>query len=179
MTLEQFRGTTIVAVKKDGKTVIAGDGQVTMGQQVILKGTAHKVRRLFDGKVVVGFAGGTADAFAMCEEFEKMLNKYSGSLMRSAVEYAKNIRSRGHSNAEAMMIIADKTTLLILTSNGDVVEPDDGVCAIGSGGNYALSAAKALLKNTDLGAKEIAIKSMEIASDICIFTNSNYVVEEV
>ena len=177
--MEQFRGTTIVAVKKDGKTVIAGDGQVTMGQQVILKGTAHKVRRLFDGKVVVGFAGGTADAFAMCEEFEKMLNKYSGSLMRSAVEYAKNIRSRGHSNAEAMMIIADKTTLLILTSNGDVVEPDDGVCAIGSGGNYALSAAKALLKNTDLGAKEIAIKSMEIASDICIFTNSNYVVEEV
>ena len=95
--MEQFRGTTIVAVKKDGKTVIAGDGQVTMGQQVILKGTAHKVRRLFDGKGVVGFAGGTADAFAMCEEFEKMLNKYSGSLLRSAVEYAKNIRSRGHS----------------------------------------------------------------------------------
>ena len=177
--MEQFRGTTIVAVKKDGKTVVAGDGQVTMGQQVILKGTAHKVRRLFDGKVVVGFAGGTADAFAMCEEFEKMLNKYSGSLLRSAVEYAKNIRSRGQSNAEAMMIIADKNTLLILTSNGDVVEPDDGVCAIGSGGNYALSAAKALIKNTTLDAKEIAIKSMEIATEICVFTNSNYVVEEV
>ena len=177
--MEQFRGTTIVAVKKENQTVIAGDGQVTMGQQVILKGTAHKVRRLFDGKVVVGFAGGTADAFAMCEEFEKMLNKYSGSLLRSAVEYAKNIRSRGHSNAEAMMIIADKNTLLILTSNGDVVEPDDGVCAIGSGGNYALSAAKALIKNTTLDAKEIAIKAMEIASDICVFTNSNYVVEEV
>jgi len=177
--MEQFRGTTIVAVKKENKTVIAGDGQVTMGQQVILKGTAHKVRRLFDGKVVVGFAGGTADAFAMCEEFEKMLNKYSGSLLRSAVEYAKNIRSRGHNNAEAMMIIADKNTLLILTSNGDVVEPDDGVCAIGSGGNYALSAAKALIKNTTLDAKEIAIKAMEIASDICVFTNSNYVVEEV
>lgn len=177
--MEQFRGTTIVAVKKDGKTVVAGDGQVTMGQQVILKGTAHKVRRLFENKVVVGFAGGTADAFAMCEEFEKMLNKYSGSLMRSAVEYAKNIRNGSKSNSEAMMIVADKDTLLILTSVGDVVEPDDGVCAIGSGGNYALSAAKALIRNTDLSAKEIAIKSMEIASDICVFTNGNYVVEEV
>ena len=177
--MEQFRGTTIVAVKKNGKTVIAGDGQVSMGQLVILKGKAHKVRRLFDDKVVVGFAGGTADAFAMCEEFEKMLNKYSGSLMRSAVEYAKNIRNGARSNAEAMMIVADKGTLLILTSVGDVVEPDDGVCAIGSGGNYALSAAKALIKNTDLDAKTIALKAMEIASDICVFTNSNYVVEEV
>ncbi len=177
--MEQFRGTTIVAVKKDGKTVIAGDGQVTMGQSVILKGSAHKVRRLFDGKVVVGFAGGTADAFAMCEEFEKMLNKYSGSLMRSAVEYAKNIRNGARSNAEAMMIVADKDTLLILTSVGDVIEPDDGICAIGSGGNYALAAAKALMKNTDLDAKSIATKAMEIASDICVFTNSNYVIEEV
>ncbi|HIU06306.1 MAG TPA: ATP-dependent protease subunit HslV, partial [Candidatus Onthoplasma faecigallinarum] len=176
--MEQFRGTTIVAVKKNGKTVIAGDGQVTMGQSVILKGTAHKVRRLYDDKVVVGFAGGTADAFAMCEEFEKMLNKYSGSLMRSAVEYAKNIRNGPHGNAEAMMIVADKDTLLILTSVGDVVEPDDGVCAIGSGGNYALSAAKALIRNTDLDAREIAIKAMEIASSICVFTNNNYVVEE-
>ena len=123
--MEQFRGTTIVAVKKDGKTVIAGDGQVTMGQQVILKGTAHKVRRLFDGKVVVGFAGGTADAFAMCEEFEKMLNKYSGSLMRSAVEYAKNIRNGHRGNSEALMIVADKNTFLILTSMGDDIEPDD------------------------------------------------------
>lgn len=177
--MEQFRGTTIVAVKKDGKTVVAGDGQVTMGQSVILKGSAHKVRRLFDGKVVVGFAGGTADAFSMCEEFEKMLNKYSGSLMRSAVEYAKNIRNGARSNAEAMMIVADKDTLLILTSVGDVIEPDDGICAIGSGGNYALAAAKALLKNTKLDAKSIATKAMEIASDICVFTNSNYVIEEV
>ena len=177
--MEQFRGTTIVAVKKDGKTVIPGDGQVTMGQSVILKGSAHKVRRLFDGKVVVGFAGGTADAFAMCEEFEKMLNKYSGSLMRSAVEYAKNIRNGARSNAEAMMIVADKDTLLILTSVGDVIEPDDGICAIGSGGNYALAAAKALMKNTKLDAKSIATKAMEIASDICVFTNTNYVIEEV
>ena len=177
--MEQFRGTTIVAVKKDGKTVVAGDGQVTMGQQVILKGTAHKVRRLFDNKVVVGFAGGTADAFAMCEEFEKMLNKYSGSLLRSAVEYAKNIRSRGHSNAEAMMIVADKSTLLILTSSGDVVEPDDGICAIGSGGNYALAAARALAKETTLSAEEIAKKSLLIASEICVYTNGHITVEKI
>ena len=176
--MEQFRGTTIVAVKKNGKTVIAGDGQVTMGQQIVLKGNAHKVRRLYDGKVVVGFAGGTADAFAICEEFEKMLNKYSGSLMRSAVEYAKSTRG-AHRNAEAMMIVADKNTLLILTGVGDVIEPDDGICAIGSGGNYALSAAKALIRNTHMDAREIAVKSMEIASEICIFTNSNFVVEEV
>lgn len=176
--MEQLRSTTIVAVKKDGRTVLAGDGQVTMGQQVIFKGKAHKVRRLYDGKVVVGFAGGSADAFAMCEEFEKMLNKFSGSLMRSAIEYAKNIRS-AHANTEALMIVADKQTLLILTGVGDVIEPDDGVCAIGSGGNYALAAAKALIKNTDLDAKTIAVKAMEIATDICVFTNGNYVVEEV
>lgn len=177
--MEQFKGTTIMAVKRDGKTVIAGDGQVTMGESVILKGNAHKVRRLFDDRVVVGFAGGTADAFYMCEEFEKMLNKYSGSLMRSAVEYAKNIRSMGHNNSQALMIVADKNNLLILTSMGDVIEPDDGVCAIGSGGNYALSAGKALIRNTNLSAREIAVKSMEIASDICVFTNKSFVVEEV
>ncbi len=177
--MEQFKGTTIVAVKRDGKTVIAGDGQVTMGQSIVFKGKAHKVRRLYDDKVVVGFAGGTADAFFMCEEFEKMLNKYSGSLMRSSVEYAKSIRSAGHNNSEALMIVADKSTLLVLTSMGDVIEPDDGVCAIGSGGNFALSAAKALINNTDLDAKTIALKAMEIASEICVFTNNNFVVEEV
>ena len=177
--MEQFRGTTILAVKKDGKTVIAGDGQVTMGQQIIIKGTSRKVRRIYDGKVVIGFAGGTADAFTMFEEFEKMLNKFSGNLMRSAVEYAKSIRNGGRSNSESMMIVANKDNLFILTSVGDVLEPDDGVCAIGSGGNYALSAAKALLHNTDLDAREIAIKSMQIATEICVFTNSNYVVEEV
>ena len=177
--MEQFKGTTIVAVKRDGKAVIAGDGQVTMGQSIIFKGKAHKVRRLYDDKVVVGFAGGTADAFFMCEEFEKMLNKYSGSLMRSSVEYAKSIRSGGHNNSEALMIVADKSTLLVLTSAGDVIEPDDGVCAIGSGGNFALSAAKALINNTKLDAKTIALKAMEIASEICVFTNNNFVVEEV
>ncbi len=177
--MEQFRGTTIVAVKKDGKTVIAGDGQVTMGKEVIFKGSAKKVRRLYDDKVIVGFAGGTVDAFAMCEEFEKLLSKYSGSLMRSAVEYAKNIRAGGKANSEAMMIIADKDNLFILSGIGDVIEPDDGICAIGSGGNYALAAAKALLQNTDLSAREIAMKAIDIASDICVFTNKNFVVEEV
>mgnify|MGYP005762199171 FL=1 len=177
--MEQFRGTTIVAVKKDGKTVIAGDGQVTMGKEVIFKGSAKKVRRLYDDKVIVGFAGGTVAAFAMCEEFEKLLSKYSGSLMRSAVEYAKNIRAGGKANSEAMMIIADKDNLFILSGIGDVIEPDDGICAIGSGGNYALAAAKALLQNTDLSAREIAMKAIDIASDICVFTNKNFVVEEV
>lgn len=177
--MEQFRGTTIVAVKKDGKTVIAGDGQVTMGKEVIFKGSAKKVRRLYDDKVIVGFAGGTVDAFAMCEEFEKLLSKYSGSLMRSAVEYAKNIRTGGKANSEAMMIIADMDNLFILSGIGDVIEPDDGICAIGSGGNYALAAAKALLQNTDLSAREIAMKAIDIASDICVFTNKNFVVEEV
>ncbi len=178
--MEQFRGTTIVAVKRNGKTVIAGDGQVTLGEKIVLKGTAHKVRRLYNGKVIVGFAGGTADAFAMFEEFEKMLNKYSGSLMRSSVEYAKTLRNGGgHNESGAIMIVADKDTLLMLTSIGDVVEPDDGICATGSGGFYALSAAKALMRNTDLDARTIALQSMEIASDICIFTNKNFVVEEV
>ncbi len=178
--MEQFRGTTIIAIKRNGKTVIAGDGQVTLGEHVILKGTAHKVRRLYNGKVIVGFAGGTADAYAMFEEFEKMLNKYSGSLMRSAVEYAKTLRSTGgHNSSGACMIVADKDTLLMLTSVGDVVEPDEGVCATGSGGYYALSAAKALIRNTDLDAKTIAIKSMEIASDICVYTNKNFIIEEI
>ncbi|MBR2969610.1 MAG: ATP-dependent protease subunit HslV [Clostridia bacterium] len=176
--MEQFKGTTILAVKKDDKTVIIGDGQVTMGQQVIFKGHSRKVRRIYNDNVVIGFAGGTADAFAMSEEFEKMLNKYSGSLMRSAIEYARGVRNGGRTG-EAMMIVADKDTLLIISGVGDVIEPDDGICAIGSGGNFALSAAKALLRNTELSARDIALKSMEIASDICVFTNTNYVIEEV
>ena len=177
--MEQFRGTTIVAVKKDGKTVIAGDGQVTMGQQVILKGTAHKVRRLFEGKVVVGFAGGTADAFAMCEEFEKMLNKYSGSLMRSAVEYAKNIRNGHRGNSEALMIVADKNMMLVLSGNGEVIEPEGDVCSIGSGSLYALASATALMENTDFDAMDIAKKSMKIASDMCVYTNDHFTIEEL
>lgn len=174
-----IKGTTIIGVKKNGQIAIAGDGQVTLGQSTILKGNAHKVRRIYDGKVIVGFAGGTADAFNLCEKFEKMLNKYSGSLLRSAVELAKLWRGdAGIRNLEAMMIVADNENMFIITGVGDVVEPDDGVCAIGSGGNYALSAGKALIRNTDLSAKEIALKSMEIASEICIFTNNNFIVEE-
>ena len=174
-----IKGTTIIGVKKDGKIAIAGDGQVTMGQSTILKGSAHKVRRIYDGKVIVGFAGGTADAFSLCEKFESMLNKYSGSLLRSAVELAKLWRGdMSMKNLEAMLIVADKDNMLIVTGLGDVVEPDDGVCAIGSGGNYALSAGKALIRNTDLSAKEVALKSMEIAAEICVFTNNNFIVEE-
>ena len=174
-----IKGTTIIGVKKDGKIAIAGDGQVTMGQSTILKGNAHKVRRIYDGKVIVGFAGGTADAFSLCEKFESMLNKYSGSLLRSAVELAKLWRGdMSMKNLEAMLIVADKDNMLIVTGLGDVVEPDDGVCAIGSGGNYALSAGKALIRNTELSAKEVALKSMEIAAEICVFTNNNFIVEE-
>ena len=175
----EIRGTTIIGVKKDGQIAIAGDGQVTMGQSTILKGSAHKVRRIYDGKVIVGFAGGTADAFTLCEKFEGMLNKYSGSLLRSAVELAKLWRTdMAIKNLEALMIVADKENMYIVTGVGDVVEPDDGVCAIGSGGNYALSAGKALIRNTDLTAKQIALKSMEIASEICVFTNDHFIVEE-
>ena len=176
----EIRGTTILAVKKDGKTVIAGDGQVTMGQSVILKGTAVKVRKIYQDKVIVGFAGSTADAFNLTEKFEKQLQKYSGNLMRAAVELAQLWRTdKILRNLDALMIVADKENLVLLTGAGDVFEPEDGICAIGSGGNYALAAAKALFQNTKFSAKEIARKAMEIASDICVFTNSNFVIEEV
>ncbi|MEG1581616.1 MAG: ATP-dependent protease subunit HslV [Clostridia bacterium] len=175
-----LKGTTIIAVSKNGSTVVAGDGQVTAGETVIMKGNARKVRRIYNNKVVVGFAGSTADAFTLSEKFEKMLQKYSGNLMRSAVELAqlwrgdKNLRQ-----LEAMMIVADKENLLIITGVGDVIEPEDGICAIGSGGNYALAAARALAANTALSAHEIAEKSMKIAGGICIFTNGNLTIEEV
>ncbi len=175
-----FKGTTICAVKRDGKIAIAGDGQVTMSNSIIFKGTAKKVRRIYDNKVVVGFAGSVSDAFSLCEKFEEMLNKFSGNLMRSAVELAQLWRSdRAMRNLEAMMIVADKEQLLVCSGTGEVIQPDDGVCAIGSGGNYAFASAKALLQNTDLSAKEIAYKSLKIASEICVFTNENIIVEEV
>lgn len=178
--MKQLKGTTIIGVQKDDKIVIAGDGQVTMGESVVFKGTAKKVRRLYNGNVVTGFAGGTADAFTLCEKFESMLQKHSGNLMRAAVELAQLWRrDNALRQLEAMMIVADKTGMLIITGVGDVLEPEDGICAIGSGGNYALAAAKALKHNTDLSAKEIAEKSMEIAGKICIFTNGNLTVEEV
>lgn len=176
----EIRGTTIVGVKKDGKTVIAGDGQVTAGQQVIMKGNARKVRRLYNDKVVIGFAGSVADAFSLSELFEQMLNKYSGNLMRSAVELAQLWRGdKVLRQLEAMMIVADSEQMFVLSGVGDVIEPENGICAIGSGGNYALAAARALAKNTDMDAKQIATEAMTIAAEICIFTNNNLVVEEV
>ncbi|MDD2445283.1 MAG: ATP-dependent protease subunit HslV [Clostridia bacterium] len=175
-----IRGTTICAIRKDGKTAIAGDGQVTLSQTVILKNNAKKVRRIYNDKVVIGFAGSVADAFSLSERFEEMLNKFSGNLMRSAVELAQLWRAdKILRHLEAMMIVADSEMLLILTGNGDVIEPQDNICAIGSGGNYAFAAAKAMNENTNLSAKEIAYKALKIASDICIFTNSNIIVEDV
>jgi len=178
--MNEFMGTTICAVKKDGKTAIAGDGQVTLSQSVIFKNNAVKVRRIYDGKVIYGFAGSVADAFTLSERFEEMLNKYSGNLMRSAVELADLWRSdKVGRKLEAMMITADKDTLLIVSGSGEVIEPDDGVCAIGSGGNYALAAARALNKETNYSAKEIAKKALEIASEICVFTNGHITCEEI
>lgn len=176
----ELKGTTIVGVKRDGKTVIAGDGQVTSGQTVIMKGNAVKVRRLYNDKVVAGFAGSVADAFTLTEKFEEMLNKYSGNLMRSAVALAQLWRGdKGLRQLEAMMIVADETDMLVLDGVGDVIQPENGVCAIGSGGNYALAAARALVANTKLSAKEIAVEAMKVASEICVFTNGNLTVEEV
>lgn len=170
----EFMGTTICAVKKNGKTAIAGDGQVTMSQSVIFKNNAKKVRRIYNGNVILGFAGSVSDAFTLTERFEEMLNKYAGNLMRSAVELAELWRNdKAGRKLEAMMITADKDTLLIVSGSGEVIEPDDGVCAIGSGGNYALAAARALAKETDYDAETIARKALEIASEICVFTNGN------
>lgn len=176
----ELKGTTICAVKKDGKTVIAGDGQVTIGQSVVFKNNAIKVRRIYNEQVVIGFAGTVADAFSLSERFEEMLNKFSGNLLRSAVELARQWRTdKVLRQLEAMLIVADKEKLLIISGTGDVIEPQDDICAIGSGGNYALSAAKALRENTDLSAREIAHKALLIASELCIYTNSNIVLEEV
>lgn len=175
-----LKGTTIVAIKKNGKTVIAGDGQVTFGQATIMKHGAKKVRRVFKEKVVVGFAGSVADAFTLCDRFEAKLEQYSGSVVRAAVELAQEWRSdKVLRKLEAMLIVADKENLLVLSGTGEVIEPDDGVVAIGSGGNYAMSAARALYRNTDMDAKEIALESMKIASEICVYTNGNFTVEEV
>lgn len=176
----ELRGTTICAVRRDGKIAVAGDGQVTVGESVIMKGNARKVKRIYDDKVVIGFAGSVADAFTLSEKFEKMLQKYSGNLMRSAVELAELWRDDKYvRKLEAMLIVADKDGMYLLSGVGDVIEPDGDACAIGSGGNYALAAARALLTETDLSAAEIAYKSLKIASELCVFTNDNIVVEEV
>ena len=178
--MDEFRGTTICAVKKDGKTAIAGDGQVTLSQSVIFKNNAVKVRRIYNGNVILGFAGSVSDAFTLTERFEEMLNKYSGNLMRSAVELAELWRlDKLGRKLEAMMITADKDNLLIVSGSGEVIEPDGGVCAIGSGGNYALAAARALRQETDYSAEEIATKALKIASEICVFTNDHITCETI
>ena len=178
--MPEFKGTTICAVKRGGKTAIAGDGQVTMGESIVFKNSAVKVRRIYGGKVVLGFAGSVSDAFSLSERFEGMLNKFSGNLMRSAVELAELWRNdKMVRKLEAMMIVADKDQLLIISGNGEVIEPDGGVCAIGSGGNYALAAARALMQETDYSAEEIARKALKIASEICVFTNDHITVEVV
>ena len=177
--MEQWHGTTILGVKKGGKTVIAGDGQVSMGNTV-MKPNARKVRRLgAEGKVIGGFAGATADAFTLFERLEKKLEQYNGQLMRAAVELAKDWRTDKYlRNLEAMMIVADAEALLILTGNGDVLEPEGGIAAIGSGGNYALSAAKALDPYED-DAEKIARRAMEVAAEVCVFTNDRVTVETI
>jgi len=176
--LIQWHGTTIIGVKKGGTTVIAGDGQVSMGNTV-MKPNAKKVRRLGDGSVIAGFAGATADAFTLFERLEKKLEQHRGQLMRAAVELAKDWRTDKYlRNLEALMIVADKDVLLILTGNGDVLEPEEGIAAIGSGGNYALSAAKAL---TDYEAdpEKIARRAMAVAAEVCVFTNDRVTVEVI
>ncbi|MBB4612978.1 ATP-dependent protease subunit HslV [Novosphingobium taihuense] len=176
--LIQWHGTTIIGVKKNGRTVIAGDGQVSMGNTV-MKPNARKVRRIGDGKVIAGFAGATADAFTLFERLERKLEQHRGQLMRAAVELAKDWRTDKYlRNLEALMIVADAETMLILTGNGDVLEPEGGIAAIGSGGNYALAAAKALTDYED-DAEKIARRAMQVAAEVCVFTNDRVTVEEI
>ena len=176
--MEQFRGTTIVSVRPDGKVAIAGDGQVSMGDTV-MKGNARKVRRLAGGKVIAGFAGGTADAFTLFELFEAKLEQY-GNLTRAAIELAKDWRTdRRLRRLEALLCVADAESSFIISGNGDVIEPENDLMAIGSGGPYAQAAAMALLQNTDLGAHEIVERALGIAGDICVYTNQNIVIEDL
>ena len=175
--MEQYHGTTILSVRRGGSVAMGGDGQVTLGN-IVIKATARKVRRLYQGRILAGFAGGTADAFTLFERFEAKLDKHQGNLLRSAVELAKDWRSdRALRRLEAMLSVADREVSLIITGNGDVLEPEQGIVAIGSGGSYAQSAARALLENSDLAPSEIVTKSLEIAGDICIYTNRNFTIE--
>jgi len=177
--MEQFHGTTIVSVRRNGHVAIGGDGQVSMGNTV-MKSNARKVRRLYHGRVIAGFAGGTADAFTLFELFEAQLEKYQGQLARAAVELAKAWRTeRSLRRLEALLAVADRQHSLIITGNGDVIEPEDALIAIGSGGPYAQAAARAMLAHTDLGAREIVESALGIAADICIYTNHNRSIEEL
>ena len=175
--MEQYPGTTILSVRRGNVVAMGGDGQVTLGN-IVIKATAKKVRRLYQGRILAGFAGGTADAFTLFERFEAKLEKHQGNLTRSAVELAKDWRSdRALRRLEAMLSVADQDVSLIITGNGDVLEPEQGIVAIGSGGSYAQSAARALLENTDMAPRDIVTKSLEIAADICIYTNRNFTIE--
>src|SRR5690606_10390829 len=175
--MEQFHATTIVCVRRGNRVALGGDGQVTLGN-VVIKGTARKIRRLYHDKILAGFAGATADAFTLQERFEGKLEKHQGNLMRAAVELTRDWRTdRVLRRLEAMLIVADADHSLVLSGNGDVLEPEHGLAAIGSGGAYAQSAALALLKNTDLPPADIVKKSLEIAGDLCIYTNQNHVIE--
>jgi ATP-dependent HslUV protease subunit HslV len=177
--MEKIRSTTILAVRRNGKTVIAGDGQVTFGSAVV-KHTAKKIKVLNEGKVVVGFAGSAADGLALMERLEEKLDKYKGNLVKSAVELAKDWRLDKYlRRLEAVMIAADKNNMLLLSGNGDVIESDEPVLAIGSGGDYARSAALALYRNTDFDARKIVEEAMKIAGEVCIYTNQNFVIEEI
>lgn len=177
--MEQYRGTTILSVRRNGKVVIGGDGQVTLGNTV-MKGNAKKVRRLYNDQIIAGFAGGTADAFTLFERFEAKLEEHRGNLTRAAVELAKDWRSdRILRKLEALLAVANKEASLIITGNGDVIQPEDDLIAIGSGGPFAQSAARALLDNSDLDAKSIVEKGLAIAGDICIYTNHNRTIEEL
>ena len=177
--MEQFSGTTILSVRRGKNVVIGGDGQVSLGETV-MKGNARKVRTLYKGRILAGFAGGTADAFTLFERFEGKLEKYQGHLTRAAVELAKDWRTdRMLRRLEAMLCVADRETSLIISGNGDVIEPENSIMAIGSGGSFAKAAAQALLENTELSAREIVEKAMSIAADICIYTNHSLTIEEL
>lgn len=176
---EIMHGTTILSVRHKGKVVMAGDGQVSLGNAVV-KHTAHKVRRLYQGRMLAGFAGGTADALTLYEKFEKKLEEYNGNLRRAAVELARDWRAdRVLRRLEALMAVADSESSLLISGNGDILEPDDGILAIGSGGNFALAAARVLVKHTDLDARLIAEEAMRTAAAICVFTNDHIMVEEL
>ena len=178
--MKQFRGTTILSVRKGDKVAIGGDGQVSLGESIVMKHNARKVRRLHNGQVIAGFAGGTADAFTLFELFEGKLDKHQGNLTRAAVELAKDWRTdKILRRLEAMLAVADQETSLIISGLGDVIEPEQGIIAIGSGGPYALSSAKALIENTKLSPRNIVEKSLHIAADICVFTNHNLTIEEL
>ncbi|MDZ4255297.1 MAG: ATP-dependent protease subunit HslV [Sulfuritalea sp.] len=175
--MEQYHGTTILSVRRGNSVALGGDGQVTLGN-IVVKATARKVRRLYNEQILAGFAGGTADAFTLFERFEAKLEQYQGNLLRAAVELAKDWRTdRALRRLEAMLSVADSEHSLIITGNGDVLEPEYGIVAIGSGGAYAQSAARALLENTELAPAEIVKKSLEIAGDLCIYTNQNHIIE--